>query len=534
MSNTNRTHRTKPLPPTPNRHPPPRPSRPPRKPLPPIPANRNPGQNAAPNTGPTAVPGGHTAPPTVPKPPTVPHTNGTPVNRRPLPPIPSRTPPRGWPQPGRMTRNAPPTTITTPNTRPNTRPNPVPNTRPNAGPTPIIRPRPNPGPAPITATLGPARGRGPLTIKPLQARLDLGDLGLPEATQLSMAVQPAHADKVFDLVDDIRRSGPGTMRTADLVSMLDRVGAIVDSISQGATVVGTDRESRLALAYVAGQRGRQTVTTMLGSKGGLAAPHARALADFLTKNPALAAYLRRRNIKVKFSSGQASSYGEGVFLRHVLHLGDLDSVRPATFVRFFLHEAGHATYQRLVVPHELQSTGESQIPEVMRTGEAHTLLSRKAALVDQLTGVAGAVQGTDSPDLSILDPNDPRFSDLLSKIDDLDQELTRKEVDRIWASWPEPAKRLYNAWLVLRQNNGQYLMGIDLERGADPASRRAYQAGGFNEFCAETFMQYATGLLPGHLNGIQTSPTVPDDVKSAWNDTRAILTQYAGRQILRR
>jgi len=48
------------------------------------------------------------------------------------------------------------------------------------------------------------------------------------------------------------------------------------------------------------------------------------------------------------------------------------------------------------------------------------------------------------------------------------------------------------AWEVLRRNDGQYLLGLDLGPGRGPAARKKYQAGSFLEFCAENFMHRVT------------------------------------------
>ncbi|MDS0138888.1 hypothetical protein [Amycolatopsis sp. 505] len=92
-----------------------------------------------------------------------------------------------------------------------------------------------------------------------------------------------------------------------------------------------------------------------------------------------------------------------------------------------------------------------------------------------------------------------------------------------------------DAWTVLRRNNGQYLLGLDLGRGRQPDERRKYQAGDFMEFCAENFMHRVTapGLLNKHLMTINKPGNhVPQDVRDAWRDAIVILDKYV-RLLLR-
>jgi hypothetical protein len=86
-----------------------------------------------------------------------------------------------------------------------------------------------------------------------------------------------------------------------------------------------------------------------------------------------------------------------------------------------------------------------------------------------------------------------------------------------------------DAWTVLRRNDGQYLLGLDLGQSGEPGARKKYQADDFMEFCAENFMHRVTApdLLSRHLIAInKPSNRVPQDIRDAWRDAIAILDKY--------
>jgi hypothetical protein len=83
----------------------------------------------------------------------------------------------------------------------------------------------------------------------------------------------------------------------------------------------------------------------------------------------------------------------------------------------------------------------------------------------------------------------------------------------------------------LRQNDGQHLVGLDLWQDPSPKrnrlspdQRRTYQAGGFDEFCAEVFMQFAMGdLYPRVL----AAGTMGAEVALAWRNAWHVLVAVA-------
>jgi hypothetical protein len=480
MSDPNRTHPTKP--PSAQRRRTPSPPKKPRKPLP-TPPDRTPRADAGPDTGSNPGVGPAPSPATVPGP---------------------RAAPTPWqhaPSHQNPVLSRPALSVSTHRPARNIR---VGND-PNDNNTATRRPPPS--------SQGRTVGVWPASIgEPLPAEIDLGTLGPDQTGQLAAELLPSHQAKADDLIDEVKRAGLGRMKTADVIAMINNVGRIVDWGGTKAPVDSTALELRLAERYSQGVRARDALARVLGAPDAshVTTAQARSLAASLRRDPRLVTYLRHRKIAVKFGSRLASKSGEGMFTGNTIHMGELRSVRPDNFVRFFLHEAGHATFQRLVVPHN----EEDKIPEVMRAG---TVPSRYAGLRDQL---------------STMKPSDPEYGTVRAAFLTARQDMAEAKAATIWKSWPPDARRLYNAWLELRTNNGQHLLGIDLEVGKDPEFRRGYQAGGFDEFCAENFMLYTTGQLERHVAKLRDDPGTPAAVDAAWAETLAILDEYAGRQIL--
>jgi hypothetical protein len=93
------------------------------------------------------------------------------------------------------------------------------------------------------------------------------------------------------------------------------------------------------------------------------------------------------------------------------------------------------------------------------------------------------------------------------------------------------AKTFYHAWLTLRAHRTR-LLGLDLWRDPQrnrlsPEHRQSYQAGKFDEFCAEVFMQYAMGDLHPYLVTLLADPRVEDVVKAAWRNAWSVLEAVA-------
>jgi hypothetical protein len=242
-------------------------------------------------------------------------------------------------------------------------------------------------------------------------------------------------------------------------------------------------------------------------------PQLRALIDFLNANPGLRTYLEDRNIGFAFDSAHAKSQGGGVFHNGNVHLYGLESLAPDIFLRLAVHEAGHGTYQRMLLP--------GQLSPPLSFWEVGTGAELQARL-DRLQQAAEAER---------VDLTDPRYA---ADAQDIQQQLDPHLADGWWNKLSDDARRLYQAWATLRQNDGQYLQGIDLGPGKSEAQRRKYQAVYFSEFCAETFMLVATADINEHLERIATDATVPENVREAWATAVTILDKYAEQRVLGR
>ncbi|MFI5957391.1 hypothetical protein [Cryptosporangium sp. NPDC051539] len=155
-----------------------------------------------------------------------------------------------------------------------------------------------------------------------------------------------------------------------------------------------------------------------------------------------------------------------------LHVRSEPETAPQNFLRLFLHETGHACFERLL-RHDLSIS-----PVVAQHVPPHRV----------------------------------QASYEITMIGDL----------------PPAARLFYDAWMELKHDNGAGFCCLDL--GADrtngrmsPAQRRKYQADDFSEFCAEMFMMYAMGDLPTFMKGLE-----PDTADSrAWVSALAVLDFWA-------
>jgi hypothetical protein len=117
--------------------------------------------------------------------------------------------------------------------------------------------------------------------------------------------------------------------------------------------------------------------------------------------------------------------------------------------------------------------------------------------------------------------------------------LCGKDVE-VWLAHPaDPnpdilanAQAFYQAWQDLRPNGGQFMLGIDLgttPKGIPMAApdRQNYQAESFGEFCAETFMLYAIGMLGEDFLGTIQASYEDTPVCTAWENVHRVLETYA-------
>jgi hypothetical protein len=168
----------------------------------------------------------------------------------------------------------------------------------------------------------------------------------------------------------------------------------------------------------------------------------------------------------------------------MIYISKLPATPPGAFVRLLVHETGHATFEAILL-------GDRPMPHGLCTDP--------------------------KPEVFELPPTELVQAD--------------REIRAYWDEMSASAKLFFNAWLTLRQHHGKHLLGLDLwqdPRGnrLDPEQRRRYQAGKFDEFCAETFMLYAMGDLEPHIMAIPDD-TVHVDVKTAWTNARTVLDDVA-------
>jgi hypothetical protein len=241
-------------------------------------------------------------------------------------------------------------------------------------------------------------------------------------------------------------------------------------------------------------------------------PQLRELADFLIARPGFEDALRQRGIGIIFNSNGAKGQGGGQFLAGNIHLLGGENETPVAFVRLVVHESGHATYQRMILPAHMPV-----LPNFWDNGTGGELRARLATL--QAAADQAGVPLDQSP--------------FATEAATIQATLTAENEAGVWGALSDDAKKLYGAWLTLRANDGQDLLGLNLGAGKSPAERQKYQADNFKEFLAETFMQAMTGTIKAHYDGIQTDPNKSDAVKAAWRDTAEVLDKVAAGQILR-
>ena len=354
-------------------------------------------------------------------------------------------------------------------------------------------------------------------LAPSTANVDLATVRDDDAMlhNLLFAVQDKHQNKIQLVVDGLRSQNTTHLTTDELVAAINRIGDIYDQIADDDApgIIGNDAAVAVAIRTI--KRTRDELSAMIGTDRveTVPEPQLRAMINFLKANPGLRKYLTESNIGFAFDSAHAKSQGGGVFHNGNIHLYGLESENPNIFIKLAIHEAGHGTYQRLLLPGKL-----SPPPGFWDTGVGPEL----EAKLDGLRRAAEA-EGVDLAN-----------SRYAKQAQGFQKQLADARADGLWDSRSEDAKALYRAWVTLRQNDGQHLQGVDLGSGKDPAQRRKYQADNFSEFCAESFMLVATGDIDAHLTSIDTDNTVPRDVKDAWMAAARILDTYAQQRVLGR
>jgi hypothetical protein len=336
-------------------------------------------------------------------------------------------------------------------------------------------------------------------------------------------VAAEHSTKVEAVLRAMTEDGQPPMSVTALATWVNQVGAAYDQIVANPNAVGPmTATARIASLMKETADTVDELGTMISTDRSLQeVPLAklRLLRDGLRQNPALCAYYKSKGIKFSFRSGSAKNQGGGVYisLAKTVHMDALDDVSPESYVRLLLHESGHATLQRLLMPED-RMPNKKNLDSFWDKGTGNDLRTERAQLQQAVA------DGT-------LRPDDPG---LLARTAQIDQQFATEDPDNGWDRLSDDTKELYNAWVVLRRNRGQYMLGIDLGGTLDEQQRQDYQAGYFSEFVAESFMHVATGDIDDHLADIRADPSVPQDVKAAWEVAAAVLGRNAARTILAR
>jgi hypothetical protein len=310
--------------------------------------------------------------------------------------------------------------------------------------------------------------------------------------------------------------------TAELATLLTQVGQHLNTMAQNGP---TDDSvaGRIAALQRFDLPEQQALAPLfhVTEMPGVTATQCQAIDAFHQLHPAFFPGLLDNGLVNSFVFGdrKAASLGGGEFrsATRQLAMGNLPAKAPTAFLRLFLHETGHAGFQRkLLNGAELNG---------LDTGE----------FLPAFEFLYGAFLGNNPPAVARPGLTRPKYSALPVA---LSNELTRStgfyNRDRQdFAALPPDAKALYQCWAALRQNGGQYMIGVDLGTSPkklagllDGAQRQGYQAGNFSEFLAESFMHLAMGDLDVHVDYVLGSPTHPDHIKNVWARARQLIHAY--------
>jgi hypothetical protein len=454
----------------------------------------------------------HTTLPTQPPPPTTATgwTVRTPQTGRPLPTVrPLALPPVNPVPPGNP---APPTIVptvpTTPTVTQTTTPTATQTTTPTAT---------QPGtPQPKQIKSRPGGGRFLNTAATGAVPLSNLHLNVPTWLSLQAAVKPAHQARMRLIVDTLVLQGEGPMALPDLAARINKIGDLCDRILANQPVTASlDADAQTALNLAGRLRKLDELGGLINTNRAESVPlnQLTELTTYLTDNPTLTAYLRSRNIGIAFDSGYAKLQGGGVFHDGDVHLFGLEALDADVFLRLLVHEAGHGTYQRLLLP-------EKHLPL-----DAFWDQGKAADQFDQIDAIRDWAAAEGVP---------PEASTRAKEYQDLLAKFSAEKTSDVWDDLPEDGKLLYRAWAVIRRYGSQYFQGIDMGPGKPAGERSKYQADYFTEFCAESFMLVASGDIDDHYDRMWNDPTVPDEVRGAWKTAKVVLDEYAKRRVLGR
>lgn len=251
----------------------------------------------------------------------------------------------------------------------------------------------------------------------------------------------------------------------------------------------------------------------------------RILGKFFQEHPGLAA-----RVGIDFTSISAvdQDYGGGVYNRRGNKRVEIGSSvagesNALYFLRTVIHETGHATFQQMLVRAELSTETVNG-----------TIMVKLAEYEEKVRSLEWQLKKGLSSAVGNYDWVSDKEAELKAAQAERDRLSNNLRVDTV--SLTEDGTAFYEAWKILRREEGRYMLGLALsdegsQSAKSPKGRQRYMAGSFNEFCAESFMYMALskGALYRHYRRRRDDPNVPGDVKQALATAFRILEKYETR-----
>ncbi len=296
---------------------------------------------------------------------------------------------------------------------------------------------------------------------------------------------------------------------AQLVSSIGQVYLIGEDVQdQRAQQIGLRmRQNDERISEQSGVFGKGLASTGRGN--------ALATLDLMEEQQGLMRYMEQIKLKFIFNSSKAKGIG-GMYGDGVVHLEDKLGKEPKdVFLRTLIHEIGHATFQQRLLKDKLD-------PQVSQ-GDFGDIQQEITRLDQEITNMTqGQVEDMRKVKLGRMQnlwQQTERMGELVEQQELLQRELQKFEGDGL---------AFYNAWLVLRQDEGRYMLGVDLGSVMNPTGRQKYQAEKFEEFCAESFMHIVKEpqMLYQHVDMLRENGEVPGNVINAWDTALDVLRNH--------
>lgn len=348
-------------------------------------------------------------------------------------------------------------------------------------------------------------------------QLSPDQIGAIQAGLKGLAVASLSFDRqvVEALIDHPERF---TLTLQDVITLIPRVyqlysgeAPVTDKTQLAAKVLEQINNTDMAT---------QNLEQKLGAKASIDPRNADAFNRILERYPHFLTFIQQRRLGFKFNSREAKGIG-GMYTRAgspggTVHLDPVAGKEPPdVFLRAFIHEIGHGTFQQLLIKEELDPTTTKQGLAAVRAQHAQVDALINAQVTADATpggqrrrGNMGAVA---------------QLAPLLSQQASLEELLKKEE-----AKFTVDGKTFYEAWAVLRANQGEHMLGVDMGKVDTAQNRKDYQAKTFTEFCAESFMHVVKEpeKLTAHVQNLEANPLTPPEVIRAWTDVFGILIKY--------